>query len=471
MSQPVSAIHFHNTESNRKEPFQPLEPGKVRMYTCGPTVYNYAHIGNYRAYLFEDLLRRYLKYRGFQVNHIMNITDVEDKIIRESGAKNVSIFEYVKPFIQAFFEDLDVLNVERAEHYPHATDFIPQMTEIIRVLRDKGYTYERNGSIYFKISQFEKYGRLSGVKPDGVMSGARVDSDEYEKEDARDFVLWKARKEGEHFWTTEFGEGRPGWHIECSAMSMHYLGEQLDIHCGGEDNIFPHHENEIAQSEAMTGKPFVRYWLHCRHLLVNGEKMSKSKGNFFTLRDLLVQGHHPMAIRYFIVASHYRSPINLSEEALKGAHSAWSRIMDFRNRMKETIEGGENGVFSQPLEAELQTCMNRFEERMDDDLDSPRAAAAVFDFIREANKIFDDAPIAKEQAQKVLEAMNRIDSVFGVAREDEAVLNEDIDRMIQERQEARKRKDFAAADAIRDRLTGMGIILEDTREGVRWKRR
>ncbi|MDX9755763.1 MAG: cysteine--tRNA ligase [bacterium] len=471
MSASGHSIHFYNTETNRKDPFTSLEPGKVKMYTCGPTVYDYAHIGNYRAYLFEDILRRYLKYRGYQVTQVMNLTDVEDKIIRKSIAQSVSISEVTKPFIEAFFQDLDTLHVERAEYYPKATDHVDEMLAIIRKLRDAGYTYEKDGSVYFRISQFKNYGRLSGIKVEDVKIGARIDSDEYEKDDARDFVLWKAYKEGEHFWETEFGKGRPGWHIECSAMATKYLGNHFDIHTGGEDNIFPHHENEIAQSEAATGETFVNYWLHCRHLLVEGEKMSKSKGNFFTLRDLIGQGHHPMAIRYFIISNHYRSPVNLTQDALKAAHSAWTRIMDFHTRLQETITRQDTCGRLVALDEDLGFVVKKFEEHMDDDLDTPRALAALFDFIRDTNKLLDEEPVNAEQTQAVLDALQRMDSVLGVIQEEETLLDAEIETLIQERQEARKAKNFTRADAIRDTLAEQGIILEDTRDGVRWKRR
>ncbi len=471
MTQPAQTIHFFNTESRRKENFTSLEKGHARMYTCGPTVYDYAHIGNFRAYVFEDVLRRYLKYRGYRVTQVMNLTDVEDKIIRRAGELGTSIYDYVVPYIEAFFEDLDTLHIERAEHYPRATDYIPHMLDLVRALKEKGYTYERDGSVYFSISKFPEYGRLSGIRPDEVKAGARIDSDEYEKDDVRDFVLWKGRKEGEHFWETEFGPGRPGWHIECSAMSRTLLGDHFDIHTGGEDNIFPHHENEIAQSEAASGTKFVNYWLHCRHLLVEGEKMAKSKGNFFTLRDLLDKGHHPMAIRYFLVAGHYRSPINLSEDSLKSSHSAWTRIMDFHTRIREILESKVDAPRSEALQTELGTFVKRFEEHMDDDLDTPRALAALFDFIRETNKLLDVGPIAQSQVKQVMETLKSIDTVIGVIQEEEELLDEDIERLIDERQEARKRKDFGTADQIRDDLAEQGIILEDTRDGVRWKRR
>ncbi|RJP30999.1 MAG: cysteine--tRNA ligase [Candidatus Omnitrophota bacterium] len=471
MTQAANTLQFYNTETKRKEPFTSIEPGHVRMYTCGPTVYDFAHIGNYRAYVFEDVLRRYLHYRGYRVTQVMNLTDVEDKIIRRAQEKGITIFEHTVPFIEAFFEDLDTLNIEQAEHYPRATDYIPQMLEIIRTLREKDYTYERDGSIYYRIAKFQSYGRLSGIRPDEVKSGARIDSDEYEKDDARDFVLWKGRKENEHFWESEFGPGRPGWHIECSAMSKEFLGDHFDIHTGGEDNIFPHHENEIAQSEAASGVKFVNYWLHCRHLLVDGEKMAKSKGNFFTLRDLIQRGHHPSAIRYFLVASHYRSPLNLSEEALKASHAAWTRIMDFHTRIVEIIQRKVDAPRVEALDAEWKKFVTQFETHMDDDLDTPRALASLFDFIKESNKILDANPIAQSQAKQLLDTLKRVDTVIGVIKEEEALLDEEIEQLIQLRQDARKQKKFALADKIRDELANQGIILEDTRDGVRWKRR
>jgi cysteinyl-tRNA synthetase len=464
-------LHFLNTETRKKDKFESMEAGHVRMYTCGPTVYDYAHIGNYRAYLFEDLLRRYLKYCGYKVTQVMNITDVEDKIIRKSVEQECSIFEVTEPFIAAFFEDLDILNIERAEHYPKATDHVEDMLRIIDTLKEKGYTYEKEGSVYFRISQFESYGKLSGICVDEVKVGARIDSDEYEKDDARDFVLWKAYKEGEHYWDAPYGKGRPGWHIECSAMSSKYLGHHFDIHTGGEDNIFPHHENEIAQSEAASGETFVNYWMHCRHLLVEGEKMSKSKGNFFTLRDLIEQGHHPMAIRYFIISNHYRSPVNLTQDGLKAAHAAWTRIMDFRTRLMEHIEKNQDGIRIAALDEDLVFCQKKFNEHMDDDLDTPRALAALFDFIRDANKMMDEEDIPSIQAQDVLDMLERVDTVIGVIDREEEMLDGEIDKLIQERQEARKAKHFARADEIRDVLADQGIILEDTRDGVRWKRR
>lgn len=455
--------------SRQKEDFEPLQYPKVGMYTCGPTVYNYAHIGNFRAYVFEDILRRWLKYRGYQVVQVMNITDVEDKIIRDSTAQGVDIYTFTEQYTKAFFEDLDSLRIERAEHYPKATDHIPEMIEIIKNLIAKGHTYERDGSLYFRLSTFPQYGKLSGIRPDEVMSGARVDADEYEKDDARDFVLWKANKGESACWDTELGRGRPGWHIECSAMSMKFLGESFDIHTGGEDNVFPHHENEIAQSEAATGEPFAKYWMHCRYLLVDGEKMSKSKGNFFTLRDLLEKGHNPAAIRYLLASGHYRSPLNFTFDGLKGSDAAVQRLKDCVLRLSEVATDGSAADDSF---APLQSAQERFETAMDDDLDVPNALAAVFDFVRYANQAIDDRSLTPAEATASLDFMKAVDSIFNVMdMGKQETLDEDIQRLIEERQAARKSRDFAKADAIRDQLAEMGIVLEDTPQGIRWKRR
>ena len=464
------ALQFTNTMGGKKEEFHPLNPPNVGMYTCGPTVYDFAHIGNFRTYLFEDILRRYLIYRGYRVFQVMNLTDVEDKIIRAAQSKGISIFEHTRPYIEAFFEDLDTLRIQRAEVYPRATDHIPEMLEIIRILREKGHTYESEGSIYYRISTFPRYGALSGITPDSVKVGARVDQDEYEKEDARDFVLWKARKEGEHFWQTEYGEGRPGWHIECSAMSRKYLGDTFDIHCGGEDNIFPHHENEIAQSEAATGKPFVKYWLHSRHLMVEGEKMSKSKGNFYTLRDLLQKGHSALAIRYFLLSGYYRVQLNLTEDGLHAAHQAWRRLMDFRRRLVETQEKAPEGPLSEEARAIAEKGLRGFEEHMDDDLNTPQALGEVFDFVRDANRFLDRDAATKADARHFLAILMRTDTVLAVLEEEQKSLDAEIESLIAERQEARKNRNWARANAIRDQLAAQGIVLEDTKDGVRWKR-
>ncbi len=462
-------IRFHDTLTRRLEPFRPLEPGRVRMYTCGPTVYDFPHIGNFRAYVWEDLLRRFLKYRGFAVTQVMNITDVEDKTIRDSRAAGMELGEYTEKYIQAFFEDIDTLGMERAEHYPRATEHIDEMVALITELVEKGHTYVSEGSIYYRISTFPAYGRLSHLDPTGIRAGARVDSDEYEKEDARDFVLWKGRKEGEPFWTTPLGEGRPGWHIECSAMSMKYLGETFDIHTGGVDNIFPHHENEIAQSEAATGKSFVRCWLHCAHLMVDGQKMSKSKGNQYTLRDLLERGLDPQAIRYFLLSSHYRKPLNFTQEGARQAAQALQRIHDFAERLSaaeaapDTPPGGETATA-------LRRHREAFDAALDDDLNTAEALAALFETIRLANAALDGGEANAETLSTARSLLADFRTVFGIAPREQGELEPDLAALIEARQRARERKEYAEADRIRAELLERGITVEDTPEGVRWKR-
>ena len=463
------AIRLFNTLTRMIEAFEPLVAGKVDMYTCGPTVYNYAHIGNFRAYVFEDLLRRHLKYRGYRVTQVMNLTDVEDKIIRGCRETGKPLKEFTAPFVQAFFEDLDVLGAERAEHYPAATDHIPEMVELIKTLRDKGHTYEAGGSIYFRLSSFPEYGRLSHFDMSQLKEGAsgRVDVDEYSSEDARDFALWKAydEQDGTVFWETEIGKGRPGWHIECSAMSMKYLGSTFDIHTGGVDNMFPHHENEIAQSECATGRPFVKYWLHCAHLVVEGRKMAKSLGNFFTLRDLVEAGHKPLAIRWVLIATHYRQPNNFTFEALDAANQALNRIRDFRLRLAEIRGGGSN------LEKEIAACEGAFGNALDDDLNISAALGAVFDFIRDTNKSVDRNEVGAEGAQRALAMLDRMNAVTGLfAPPAESQVPQEVMDLVKQRQQARRDKDFARADAVRAELTRMGWLVEDTPDGPRVKR-
>ena len=345
-------LRFHDTLTRQEQAFEPLHPGEVRLYTCGPTVYDFAHIGNFRTYLWEDLLRRHLKLRGYRVTQVMNLTDVDDKTIANAHAAGLSLDDYTKKFIDAFFEDLDALGIERAEHYPRATAFIPQMVRLAQRLLEKGHVYESRGSLYFKISTFPQYGRLSHLDAAAGAGQARIDSDEYDKDNPRDFAVWKAPKDGEPFWQTDLGPGRPGWHMECSAMSMQLLGETFDIHTGGVDNIFPHHENEIAQSEAATGKPFVRYWMHAAHLIVDGEKMSKSRGNFFTLRDLAGRGYDMRVIRFMLLSVHYRKPLNFTFEGLSQARAALGRLDDLALRLDEVApaldgSGGDLGDFGE----------------------------------------------------------------------------------------------------------------------------
>jgi cysteinyl-tRNA synthetase len=462
-------IRFTNTLGNELEEFKPIEPGKAKMYTCGPTVYNYAHVGNFRTYVFEDLLRRWLKYRGYQVTQVMNITDVEDKIIRDSTAQGITPKELTEKYTQAFFEDLDALAIERAEYYPKATEHVPEMVELIKQLREKGFVYESDGSLYYRIAAFPQYGKLSGIRIDDLQAGSRVDSDEYEKDDARDFVLWKAWRGENIKWETELGVGRPGWHIECSAMAMKYLGRTLDLHTGAEDNIFPHHENEIAQSEGATGQPFVHYWLHSRWLLVGGQKMSKSLGNFFTLRDLLGKGHDPLDIRFVLVRSHYRTPLDFTEEQVESAKKSRQRLRDLRTRLRE-FAGGEDGT--EGTNSVAAPYRESLESAMDDDLNSAAALAAIFDMTTEVNRLLDSGDLTREGAGDVLRLLADADRVFGVlGGEEEKNLDAEVEALIAQRQEARKLKNYTRSDEIRNRLNEMGIVLEDTPSGVRWKRK
>jgi len=437
------------------------------MYTCGPTVYDFAHVGNFRAYVFEDLLRRWLRLRGYEVLQVMNLTDVDDKTIRGAQAEGISLRAYTDRYAKAFFEDLDTLNIERAEIYPRATDHIPEMLDLIERLVDSGHAYRADGAVYFSITSFPKYGALSGMKLDEVLAGARVDQDEYDKADARDFALWKEAKEGEPYWQGPFGPGRPGWHIECSAMSMKYLGPSFDIHTGGVDNIFPHHENEIAQSEAATGQRFVNFWLHCHHLVVEGEKMAKSKGNFYTLRDLIGQGHHPLAIRYFLLSGHYRHPLNLTQEALVQSRAALQRLWDFRDRLER--EAGAAQSHPEVL-AILERTQQEFIEGGDDDLNIPRALGALFDMVREVNTALDNRLVAKAESQRARSMLRDFDRVLGLIETERETVEERILLLIREREEARRQGDFPAADRIRQQLQSEGIVLEDTPEGTRWKR-
>lgn len=462
-------LRIHNTLTRQIEPFEPLEPGQVRIYTCGPTVHDFAHIGNYRAYMFEDLLRRFLIYRGYKVTQVMNITDVEDKIIRKSIEQNVGIDEITAPLIEAFFRDLDILNIERAEHYPRATRHIDDMVALVQKLIDRGHAYEQEGSYYFSIDSFPKYGSLVSLEEAELKPGIRVEADEYHKEDLRDFALWKAPKPGEHFWDTAIGPGRPGWHIECSAMSMRYLGETFDIHAGGEDNIFPHHENEIAQSEAATGKQFVRYWMHCRHLIVDGKKMSKSAGNFYTLGDLLQKGYDPRAIRYLLITTHYRKQLNFSIESLDAAASAIKRLDEFVLRLQEeTFPQGSNAKNNESVEH----CRSQFSEALDNDLNISAAIGAVFNLVKQINTAADEDALRTEDAGTTLDLLKELNWILGFIKFEQPPLEDkEIEDLIKARNESRARRDFAEADRIRDLLIERGIILQDTPEGTRFRRK
>jgi cysteinyl-tRNA synthetase len=460
-------IKFFNTLTKKKEEFLPVEDNIVKMYTCGPTVYDLAHIGNFRAYVFEDLLHRYLEFRNYKVIRVMNITDVDDKTIKGARENGVSLREYTDKYIKIFIEDMETLRLKKPDFMPRATEHIKEMVELIKKLLEKGYAYYKDGSIYFSISKFPSYGKLSGIDKSKVKIGARVDVDEYEKEDLRDFVLWKKAKEDEGvWWETEIGKGRPGWHIECSAMSMKYLGETFDIHTGGVDNIFPHHENEIAQSEAATGKKFVNYWLHCAHLLVNGEKMSKSKGNFYTLRDLLNKGYNPVAIRYLLLSTHYRDPLNFTENSLKQAENTVKNYNDFYKGLN--ICAGE--IYNEEIKKEIEKARNGFIESLDDDLNISGALSSIFNLIKKVNIFFSKGEIGRKNVIEIKEFLEDIDNVLCILEKKEENLPEDILNLIKEREKARKEKDFKKADLIREKLKEKGIILEDTPYGTRWKR-
>jgi len=461
-------IKFFNTLSGRVEPFHSLKRGEVRLYTCGPTVYDYAHIGNFRAYIFEDLLKRFLIFMGYKVIHVMNITDVDDKTIKGAKALGVNLQQYTKKYIDAFFEDIKVLNISRADYYPRATEHITDIVQMIKGLLRKGYAYKKNGSIYFDISKFPRYGQLSKIKLDKLKPGKRVEADEYAKERVQDFALWKEKKEGEPSWPTEIGNGRPGWHIECSVMSTKYLGFTFDIHCGGVDNIFPHHENEIAQSEAYSGQKFVNYWLHCHHLIVEGEKMSKSKGNFFTLRDLLQKEIEPMALRFLLLSTHYRKMLNFTFEALHQAEASLQRIRDFLYELeKSSFPSGENEQVGKLMEETRQ----KFTESLSDDLNISEALAALFELIRQANVLIKQNKILREDARKLISFIHSLDLVLAVLpQEKEESLPPEILKKIKEREKARQKKNYQLADKIRQELKEQGIILEDTKDGVRWKR-
>ncbi len=470
MESEAANIRFFNSLAREKERFVPVENGKVRMYTCGLTVYDFGHIGNFRAFVFEDLLRRWLEYRGFRVTQVMNLTDVDDRTIKASRKNGVPLDEYTEPYIKAFFEDVATLNIEKAEYYPKATEHVPEMLALITKLMEKGYAYRgEDGSIYYDISKFKDYGKLANIKVENLKPGARVKVDEYAKEEAQDFALWKAwsEEDGGVSWDAPFGKGRPGWHIECSAMSMKYLGETLDIHCGGVDNLFPHHENEIAQSEAATDKKFVNYWLHCEHLLVEGRKMAKRLGNYHTVRDLTTKGYDPKAIRYLLLATHYRQQVNFTFEGLEAAKNTLDRLTNFVHRLLDA-EGKGSGEQIRLLIGRVQ---KGFGEAMDDDLNISVALAALFDFVRDANNLLDGNMLSKEEAQEVYSLMLNFDKVLGVIGEvkKEEKLSREAEELILKREEARKTKDWKTADEIRQRLKAMGISIEDTPQGVKWR--
>ncbi|OMI16423.1 cysteine--tRNA ligase [Leptospira weilii serovar Heyan] len=469
-------IQFYNSLSGKKEKFSPANPHRVTVYSCGPTVYNFAHIGNLRAFLFVDVLRRSLKLLGYGVDMTMNITDIDDKIIRDSISSQKSIQEFTTPWTEAFFEDLKTVSAEFLEHYPKATESIPEMIEIIQRLQNQGLVYEKDGNLYFSIQKFEGYGKLSKIDTSGMKTGTRYDTDEYEKEDVRDFVLWKSPKlKGEASWKTLVGIGRPGWHLECSAMIRKVYGSGVDIHTGGVDLLFPHHENEIAQSEgAFPEESFVKTWLHSEHLLVEGQKMSKSKGNFYTLRDLVQQGLDPKAIRFLLISAHYRSKLNFSTDRIAEASANIRKIQNCLDRLLDLepdMKIDSIFTFTLPL---AQTWKKEFEESLADDLNISKALAVVFESLKQINSLLDTNQTDSKQRVEFIQILAYYDRIFGILNFEspkDPLIDSEIDSLIEERQTARKNKNFARSDAIRDQLLAQGILIEDTKDGVRWRRK
>jgi cysteinyl-tRNA synthetase len=465
------ALRFYNTLSQQVEDFSPARDNTVRMYTCGPTVYDFAHIGNFRTFTFVDILRRALRANGFALDHVMNITDVDDKIIRNAVAQHKSLEEYTAIYTQAFLQDCAALRLERPERLTPATGHIDDMVNAIQRLTAGDHTYASDGSVYFRISTFPEYGKLSHNDFSGNLAGARVDVDEYEKADARDFALWKAPKEGEPAWQTALGPGRPGWHIECSVMAIKYLGETLDIHAGGIDLVFPHHENEIAQSESLTGKPFARFWLHAEFLMVEGQKMAKSLGNYYTLRDLLDRGYQPEAIRYLLASVPYRKQLNFTFDGLKSAATAIDRLRNFKLRLKtDRYPEGAN----EQLAARTAAAANAFTGSLDDDLNTAEALAAVFEYLRDANTAMDAGEFRAGNTAAALDLLATFDKIFDVLKPSAGagqLSDGDVEALVAERDAAKKARNFRRADEIRAQLSENGILLEDTKSGVRWKRK
>jgi cysteinyl-tRNA synthetase len=477
----MTEIRFYNTLSNHLEPLAPVHQGEVRIYTCGPTVYDFAHIGNFRTFVFQDILRRFLLSRGLRVLQVMNLTDVDDRIIQKAAEAGVTIREYTEKYIEAFLQDMSALSLQAPEEIVRATDHVEDMVDLIERLQKKGLTYASEGSIYYRIAKFPDYGKLSKIDAGGMKAGARVDNDRYEKDDARDFALWKAPKPGEHFWETRIGPGRPGWHIECSAMAMKYLGETLDIHTGGVDLTFPHHENEIAQSEAATGHPFAKMWMHAEHLIIEGEKMSKSLGNFFTLRDLFTRGHKPSTIRYLLLSVPYRRQLNFTGDSLKQAEASVERLRNFVARLKTERFGAGSNAKIEKLAAKAE---EDFDAGLADDLNTAFSLAAIFDLVREVNTAMDRGEFLQQDAPPIVAAMERFDAILAVLTDDDAdklakvgfvpqqprMPAEAVEALIEQRNIAKKRRDFKKSDEIRQQLADNGIILEDSKDGsVRWK--
>ena len=463
-------LRLFNTLSGQVETLTPLAPPEVGLYACGPTVYDRAHVGNFRSFVATDVLRRTLRHLGYRVREVVNVTDVDDRIIQKAREAGKDLKALTSSYISAFEEDMTRLRLERPEHMPRATDHIPEMIALIERLRARGHTYEADGSVYFRIATFPEYGRLSRLDVAGIQAGARVDTDKYEKENARDFVLWKFKGDEPEWaqWEAPFGKGRPGWHIECSAMSMKYLGETFDLHAGGEDLVFPHHENEIAQSTCGTGKPFARHWMHVRHLLIDNETMSKSKGNFFTIPDLVEKGHSPEAIRYLLAGSHYRKPLNFGFEGLQQAKAALERIHGLAGRLSEVAGEGGPG----PAAEACSEARRAFDAALADDLNTPEALAAVHGLVSRANALLVEGSLTRAGAACVRAELQAMDGVFGVLLPvTEESLSAPEQALLDERQEARRRKEFARADAARAALEALGVVLEDTPKGTRWRRK
>ena len=463
-----------NSLTRHDEPLAPIADNTIRMYTCGPTVYNFAHIGNFRAYTFEDILRRAIQFNGMRVKQVMNLTDVDDKTIRGANAANVPLTDYTKTYKEAFFADLRKLNVQPAEVYPAATDHIPEMISLVEKLIDKGVAYKSDdGSVYFAVTKFPGYGKLAHIDFDSQRTGARCAADEYDKENVGDFALWKAWEpsDGPVGWDSPWGRGRPGWHIECSAMSMKYLGETFDLHTGGIDNLFPHHENEIAQAEAATGKEFVKTWMHCAHLKVNGEKMSKSAGNFFTLRDLIEKGWSGREIRYVLVNAHYRQGLNFAFSALEDARKSLARIDTCVDALERLAGGAGAG---DPVPEFAQNALAEFTAAINDDLNTPKAFAALFELVRHANAWMQGGDVPPANAAAILNVFRRMDSVLGViffGKSEKAEVPPEIQALLNQRAEARKAKNWAESDRIRDEIAAAGWVVKDSRDGQSVTRR
>lgn len=464
-------LRVYNTLSRKKEPFKPLKKREVTIYTCGPTVYDYVHIGNFREYTFEDILRRYLKHKGYRIHWVMNITDVDDKTIKGAKKTGMALESYTKKYTNAFWNDLVSLNIQKPKNYVKATDHITDIVLLIQKLLSKGYAYRADKSIYFNIKKFKKYGKLSQLSKRKIKSGARVNQDEYQKNSASDFVLWKAwkKKDGSIFWDTAIGKGRPGWHIECSAMAQKYLGETLDIHTGGVDLIFPHHENEIAQSQAATGKKFVRYWLHGEHLLVNGKKMAKSANNFYTLRDLVGKGYDPLALRILYLSTHYRDKLNFTEKSITSAGKTLKNIEDFLFRLSHTPFPKTSQA--KRLKVILKKAKSDFEKALDNDLGTPQALQVFFNLIKQINKLIDKEKISIKDAQLIFQTLTEFDKILGILPKIKEVgISAEAKKLIEEREKERKKRNFKKADKIRKELEKYGILVEDTGFGPRWKK-